>query len=210
VSVGAEHVLMAEGILSLPEEPADDPLGAIVLRLRSGEVEAFAELMALTERRVLSVAWRILGDRHLAEDAAQETYLRVFRSLHRFRLGEPFEAWLIRIAVHVCYDLARKRGPLPVPVESLETLAGDVTPMAAEESVLVHQRRALVRQALTSLPQAERAALVLRDLEGLTTEETARILGVRPVTIRTQVSSARAKVRAFCARLLKPRQGGRP
>jgi RNA polymerase sigma-70 factor (ECF subfamily) len=210
VSVGAEHVLMAEGILSLPEEPADDPLDAIVLRLRSGEVEAFAELMALTERRVLSVAWRILGDRHLAEDAAQETYLHVFRSLHRFRLGEPFEAWLIRIAVHVCYDLGRKRGPLPLPMDTLETLEGNAAPMVAEEAVLLNQRRALVRQALTSLPQAERAALVLRDLEGLTTEETARILGVRPVTIRTQVSSARAKVQAFCARLLQSRQGGRP
>jgi RNA polymerase sigma-70 factor (ECF subfamily) len=201
---------MAEGILSLPEDPADDPLGAIVLRLRSGEVEAFTELMALTEQRVLSVAWRILGDRYLAEDAAQETYLRVFRSLHRFRLGEPFEAWLIRIAVHVCYDLGRKRGPLPLPMDILETLEGHAAPMLAEEAVLLQQRRALIRQALTSLPQAERAALVLRDLEGLTTEETARILGVRPVTIRTQVSSARAKVQAFCARLLQPSQGGRP
>lgn len=210
MSVGAEHVLMAEGILSLPEEPADDPLGAIVLRLRSGEVEVFAELMARTERRVLSVAWRILGDRHLAEDAAQETYLRVFRSLHRYRLGEPFEAWLIRIAVHVCYDLGRKRGPLPLPMDTLEALEGNAAPMLAEEAVLLHQRRALVRQALTSLPQAERAALVLRDLEGLSTEETARILGVRPVTIRTQAASARAKVQAFCARLLQPRQGGRP
>ncbi|HEX7552827.1 MAG TPA: sigma-70 family RNA polymerase sigma factor [Geothrix sp.] len=201
---------MAEGIFSLPEEPAEDPLDAIVLRLRSGEVEAFAELVALTERRVLSVAWRILGDRHLAEDAAQETYLRVFRSLHRFRLGEPFEAWLIRIAVHVCYDLGRKRGPLLLPMDTLETLVGNAAPMVAEEAVLLHQRRALVRQALTSLPQAERAALVLRDLEGLSTEETARILGVRPVTIRTQVSSARAKVRAFCNRLMKPTHGGRP
>lgn len=210
MSIGAEHVLMAEGILPLPEEPAVDPLGAIVLRLRSGEVEAFAELMALTERRVLSVAWRILGDRHLAEDAAQETYLRVYRSLHRFRLGEPFEGWLIRIAVHVCYDLGRKRGPLPLPMEALESQEGNAAPMGAEETVLLQQRRALVRQALTNLPPAERAALVLRDLEGLSTEATARILGVRPVTIRTQVASARAKVQVICARLMKPNQGGRP
>jgi RNA polymerase sigma-70 factor (ECF subfamily) len=210
VSVGAEHVLMAEGILSLPEEPADDPLGALVHRIRSGEVAAFEELMALTERRVLSTAWRILGDRHLAEDAAQETYLRVFRSLHRFRLGEPFEAWLIRIAVHVCYDLGRKRGPLPVPMETLDSLESDAAPLDAEETVLLQQRRALVRQALASLPQAERTALVLRDLEGLGTEEAARVLGVRPVTIRSQVASARAKVQAICARLIKPLPGGRP
>ena len=210
MSVGAEHVLMAEGILSLPEEPAGDPLGAIVFRLRSGEVEVFAELMTLTERRVLSVAWRILGDRHLAEDAAQETYLRVFRSLHSFRLGESFEAWLIRIAVHVCYDLARKRGPLPEPLETLENLEGDAAPMGAEEAVLLRQRRALVGRALMSLPEAERVALVLRDLEGFATNEVAHLLGVRPVTIRSQVASARSKVQAFCARLIKPTPGGRP
>jgi RNA polymerase sigma-70 factor (ECF subfamily) len=117
---------------------------------------------------------------------------------------------MVRIAVNVCYDLARKRGPLPAPAEALETLEGDAAPMSAEEAVLLHQRRSLMRQAVAALPPAERAALVLRDLEGLSTEEAARILGVRPVTIRSQAASARAKVQAFCARLLKPAHGGRP
>jgi RNA polymerase sigma-70 factor (ECF subfamily) len=82
--------------------------------------------------------------------------------------------------------------------------------MDAEASVLFQQRRALGRQALASLPLGERAALVLRDLEGFSTEEAARLLGVRPVTIRSQAASARAKVQAFCARLIKPTHGGRP
>ena len=207
---GSEAALMEEGLSSLPTVPADDPLEQLVRRIRAGETDAFELLLRRTEARILALAWRILGDRHLAEDAAQETYLRVFRSLHRFRVGEPFEAWLIRIAVHVCYDLGRKRGPQPLPMDTLETLEGNAAPMMAEEAVLLQQRRALVRQALTRLPQAERAALVLRDLEGLSTEETARILGVRPVTIRTQVASARAKVRAFCSRLMQPTHGGRP
>nr|WP_306672457.1 sigma-70 family RNA polymerase sigma factor [Geothrix fuzhouensis] len=201
---------MEEGLSPLPEAPAADPLEHLVRRIRSGEVEAFEDLMARTEGRILALAWRMLGDRHLAEDAAQETYLRVFRSLNSFRLGERFEAWLIRIAVNVCCDLARKRGPAPAPVESLETLEGDAVPMGAEEAVLFHQRRTLVRQAVAALPPAERAALVLRDLEGLSTEEAARILGVRPVTVRSQAASARAKVQAFCARRMKPTPGGRP
>jgi RNA polymerase sigma-70 factor (ECF subfamily) len=201
---------MEEGISYLPEAPAEDPLEPLIRRLRAGEVGAFEGLMARTEARVLALAWRILGDRHLAEDAAQETYLRVFRSLNTFRLGDPFEAWMVRIAVNVCHDLARKRGPLPVPVESLEFLEGDAAPMGAEEAVLLQQRRALVQRALRSLPQAERSALVLRDLEGFSTEEVAHMLGVRPVTIRSQVSSARAKVQAFCSRLLQSPHGGRP
>lgn len=207
---GTEAALMDEGLASLPEASADDPLEPLICRIRAGDVEAFGDLLARTEGRILALAWRILGDRHLAEDAAQETYLRVFRSLNSFRLGERFEAWMVRIAVNVCYDLAWKRGPLPAPAEVLDGLEGDAAPMAAEEAVLLHQRRALVRQALATLPLAERTALVLRDLEGHSTEEVARILGVRPVTIRSQVASARAKVQAFCARLLKPTDGGRP
>jgi RNA polymerase sigma-70 factor (ECF subfamily) len=201
---------MEEGILSLPEAPVADPLGAIVSRIRSGEVDAFAELMALTEQRVLGLAWRILGDRDLARDAAQETYLRVFRSLESFRLGERFEAWLIRIAVHVCYDLARKRGPRMLPQEALEVTSLIQETAGAEEAVLQQQRRTLVRQALALLPQGERTALVLRDLEGLSTEEVARILKVKPVTIRSQVASARAKIQVHCERHLNQTTGGQP
>jgi RNA polymerase sigma-70 factor (ECF subfamily) len=201
---------MDEGISSLPEAQANDPLELLIRRIRAGEMKAFESLMARTEARVLALAWRILGDRHLAEDVAQETYLRVFRSLNSFRLGEPFEAWMVRIAVNVCYDLARKRGPLPVSVEVLEILEGDTAALSADEAVLIQQRRAMVQRALRSLPQAERAALVLRDLEGFSTEEVARILSVRPATIRSQVSSARAKIQTFCSRLLQSPHGGRP
>lgn len=207
---GTEAVLMDEGLSSLSQATADGPLEQLVRRIRAGEVEAFEELMVRTEARILALAWRILEDRHLAEDAAQETYLRIFRSMNSFRLGEPFEAWMVRIAVNVCYDLARKRGPRSLPVETLETLEGDAAPMGAEEVVLLGQRRALVRQALANLPHGERAALVLRDLEGFSTDEVARMLGVRPVTIRSQAAAARAKVQAFCARLIEPAHGGRP
>jgi len=207
---GSKSALMEEGLSSLPTVPADDPLEQLVRRIRAGEIDTFEHLMRRTEARILALAWRILGDRHLDEDAAQETYLRVFRSLHAFRLGESFEAWMLRIAVNVCYDLARKRGPRSLPAETLDVLEGDAASMGVEETVLLHQRRALVQRALSSLPQAERAALVLRDLEGLSTEETARILGVRPVTIRSQVASARAKIRVFCSRLLNTPPGGRP
>jgi len=209
VLLGSEAALMDEGPASLPEAPAQDALAPLIQRVLGGELDAFEDLMARTEARVLALAWRMLGDRHLAEDAAQETYLRVFRSLHTFRLGERFEAWLVRIAVNVCRDLARKRGPLPVPLDAMDTLPADAAHLGAEETALFHQRRALVQQALASLPQAERAALVLRDLEGLSTDEAARILGVRPVTIRSQAASARAKVQAFCARLIHS-HGDRP
>lgn len=207
---GVEGLLMEADILPLLEAPSRDSLEVVVHRIRAGEWDAFEDLVALTQQRILGVAWRILGDRDLARDAAQETYLRVFKSLASFRLGERFEAWMIRIAVHVCYDLARRRGPRPVAAQILETLEDPAAPLHAEEAVLLDQRRALISHALQTLPEGERTALILRDLEGLPTEEVARILGVRSVTIRSQVASARSKVQTYCHRLLTRTHGGRP
>lgn len=207
MSNGFEAVLMEE---ELPLRPAaEDPLGALAVRVLDGDTEAFGALLTRTQPRLLGLAWRILGDRDLAQDAAQETYLRIFRSLGSYRPGEPFEAWMVRITVNVCYDLVRKRGPLPLPPEVLEGLGADPSTHETEEAVLLRQRRDLLHRALAGLPQAERAALVLRDLEGFSTEETARILGVRPVTVRSQAASARVKLAAACARLMNPK-GGRP
>ena len=196
---------MEEGIAAL--SGAQDPLEAIVLRLQGGDGGAFEELMALTDLRILGVAWRILGDRDLAKDAAQEVYLRIHRSIQGYRPGESFRAWMHRITVHVCFDLARKRGPFMDDVHALDPAhAGD----HAEEALLLDQRRALLRRALGSLSEGERAALVLRDIEGLSTEETAAALKVKPATVRGQISTARAKVQAFCARATRTVPGGRP
>lgn len=207
--LAAGVMVMDQGVASLPAAPEVDPLEAWVRRVLEGERAAFEPLVARTEARLLALAWRLLGDRHLAQDAVQEAYLRAFRSLHTFRLGASVEAWLTRITVHACFDLARKRSPRPVAVDTLDDLGLLAAPPEAEASVLLQQRRALIQQALATLPQAERAALVLRDLEGHSSEQAARILGVRPVTVRSQAASARAKVQAFCTRLLHP-HGGRP
>ena len=203
--------LMGVGLFS-PSEAADllrSPTDLLVEQVRSGDLQAFEALMQLTEKRVLSVAWRVLGDREQAKDAAQETFLRVFRSLDRFRLGESFQAWVCQITVNVCRDLARKRGPVPVDVADLDDLRHPGAHSEAEDALLISQRRSLVRGALGSLPQSERTALILRDIEGFSTEEVAKVLGVRPVTIRTQVASARAKIRAYCDQMLHRTSGGR-
>ena len=201
---------MEEGTVVPSGVSGRDPLAAVVLRVRGGEPGAFEELMALTDLKVLGVAWRLLGDRDLAKDAAQEVYLRIHRSLRSYRVSESFRAWMHRITVNVCFDLMRKRGPRMVSFEDLDCL-DHAHPGAeqAEEALLQDQRRTLVRRALQSLSAAERAALVLRDIEGLSTEETAKALGVRPATVRSQISNARAKVQAFCARWTSPIPGGR-
>ncbi|MFL6229970.1 MAG: RNA polymerase sigma factor [Pyrinomonadaceae bacterium] len=213
------HIFMT-GARELPPHERDmeahaDHLSLLVERARAGDSLAFERLMIETERRVVATAWRLLGNREDARDAAQEVYLRLFKYLARFRAGEDFQAWLYRITVNVCRDLARKRraaggeqlddadleGDERTAFENLRRADED-----AEASTLRAQQLALVRRALQTLPEKERAAIVLRDLEGLTTEEVATALGSRAVTVRSQVSSARAKIRDYCERLT--RRGG--
>src|SRR5437016_13877281 len=188
------------------EQPADY-FSALVGRARAGDSLAFEQIMLATEQRVVSIAWRMLGNRDDARDAAQEVYLRVFKYLGRFRAGEDFRGWLYRITINVCHDFVRKRRVSGVTqfeeIEFGQERAALETGGEDPETLALHaQQLALVRRALQSLPMKERAALVLRDLEGFSTEEVARALGSRPVTVRTQVRSARAKAKTYCDKLL--------
>jgi RNA polymerase sigma-70 factor (ECF subfamily) len=195
---------------SVREEGQADYFAILVTRACAGDALAFERILLATEQRVVSIAWRMLGNRDDARDATQEVYLRVFKYLRRFRAGEDFRGWLYRITINVCHDFARKsRVDQVTQFEEvdfdherlvLETGGGD------PETLALHaQQLALVRRAVELLPVKERAALVLRDLEGFSTEEVARVLGSRPVTVRSQISSARAKVKTYCDKLLRQR-----
>lgn len=193
---------------------AADPLAPLVARARAGDAAAFDDLMRATERKVVATAWRLLGEREDVRDAAQEVYLRAFKYLARFREGADFGAWLYQITVNVCRDSAARRRRAAHAAgasdEELERAAVDFENRTdagdAESEALRAQQREILRRGLDALPERERAAIVLRDLEGLSTEEVARILNTRPVTVRSQVSSARAKLKVYCERL--QRKGG--
>jgi RNA polymerase sigma-70 factor, ECF subfamily len=201
------HAALMPSDVAFDERPADPEttFAQLAARARAGDAEAFDRLMILTQRKVVATAWRMLGNREDARDAAQETFLRAFKYLDRYDQRQDFQGWLHQITVNVCRDAVRKRGGSMAPhdaereLEALESVAaGDDT----EAAVLRAQERAIVARALASLPEKERAALVLRDLENLSTEEVARRLGSRPVTIRSQICSARMKVRKYCERIL--------
>ena len=181
------------------------PLGALVERAREGDGRAFDRLMMETQERVVGLAWRLLGTREDARDAAQEVYLRVFRHLGRFRAGHDFHGWLYQITVNVCRDAARRRLRMRVVDQPAIPEVGE--PARAEEDLLGAERWNRVLEALAALPSRERAALVLRDLEGLTSEQVARVLGSRAATVRGQIASARMKIRRFCVDLVG-REGG--
>jgi RNA polymerase sigma-70 factor (ECF subfamily) len=201
--------LLRQSDLTSSEGCSPLPLAAIVDRACAGDVEAFETLIALHQRKVLSITWRVLGNLEDALDATQECFLRAWRYRRTFQRNRDFAAWLYRIAVHVCCDMQRRpRGLRLVSFEAdrgaFETL---LSPQDLENDAIQSQAHELVRQALGSLPPRERAALVLRDFEGLATEEVAAILRSRPSTVRSQISSARAKMKRFYLRLIRSPKG---
>ena len=183
----------------------------VIEQAKAGDSYAFEQLITSYQHKVVATAWRILGNQEDARDAAQEVFLRVYRYLKKFRSGEDFSAWLYRITINVCRDAHRRRGPLDrfASLESERELGN--LPEAAgtddvEAAAILSQEQAIIASALDTLSPKEREAIVLRDLEGLSTEEVAQILGSSATTVRSQISSGRAKIKQYRDRMLNRRR----
>jgi RNA polymerase sigma-70 factor (ECF subfamily) len=205
----ADIALMTDR-LELPDSSAKvavSTLGPVIARAKAGDVAAFEQIIEFYQRKVLATAWRMLGDQEDARDAAQEVFLRVYKYLAGFRLDQDFGAWLYRIIINVCRDQVRKRCHHEqfTSIEMEQELGNFEALTSGEdvEAAAIHsQQRAMVIQALATLSKKERAAIVLRDLEGLSTEEVARVLGSSQATVRSQISTARAKIKQYRDRVL--------
>ena len=185
-----------------------EPLRVLLQRAKAGDLAAFEQLVVLHERRVFQTALRLLRNVEDAQDAAQEVFLRLHKHLHSLEEERGFASWLYRVVVNVCHDLNRRRGKhLAAPLEESTTpAAGAASASAAKdpfEVVSEQQQRQWIAESLATLSEKERAALVLRDLEGLPTAEVARILGSSETTVRSQISTARLKIRKFRDRRLR-------
>ena len=149
--------------------------------------ETFEQIVSAQQDRVLAVCRRVLGDTGEAEEAAQDTFMKLHRHWERIE-GDP-GPWLYRTAVNTCLD----RNRVPRRSEALVEMA-DLRPGPAELAE-VRQRWQRVKVALSQLPEQERAAITLRDIEGLTTPEVAALLGTTEGTVRSQIAAARMKLR---------------
>jgi RNA polymerase sigma-70 factor (ECF subfamily) len=150
--------------------------------------------MAAHERMVIGAAYRLLGRIEDAQDAAQEVFLRLLKNLDRIE-GDP-KPWLYRVTVNICNDRYRRRVITTGPDE--QVLRGIADPAPNTEHVLaMDDRKRLLMEGLQTLSRRERAAVVLRDIEGLSTREVAGILGIEDVTVRSQISVARVKLAKY-------------
>ncbi len=175
--------------------------GADMIRAaKSGDLAAFDAVVRQYERLVLATALRLLGNLPDAQDVSQEVFLKLYRNLGKLQEERNLSGWLYRVTVNACHDL-RRRKPASVPIEDAAELASlDADP---QRSTTDAERGRALALSLRMLPEKERAALVLRDLEGLTTCEVARVLGSSEATVRSQISKARVKVKDFMERYFR-------
>jgi len=168
----------------------------IVAQALAGSQSAFEQIVRRYQRPVISLISRMTGDRALAEDLAQETFVKAFRSLAAFDTTRRLSSWLFRIAHNTAIDAMRRARPPQVPIETVPLAADgpDEPPDPVERQELGHALEA----ALDALRPDQRAAIVLRYENGLSFDEIGTILGVPEVTARSHVHRARKEL----ARLL--------
>jgi RNA polymerase sigma-70 factor (ECF subfamily) len=170
------------------------PAVALMSDSRPALADSFEEVVRRRETEVLRTAYRIVGNWADAEDIAQEVFLRLHRHGINFANEMALRSWLYRVAVNLCLDRARATRSFE---ELPELKAEDAS---AETNLIREQRKRMMMAALGTLPPRERAALVLREIEELSTAEVAAILGSREVTVRTQVAKALDKLRSILNR----------
>jgi len=173
------------------------------MRLQAGDQAAYARLVEQHASRIYRLALRMMGNEADAEDVLQETFLSAFKSIDRFEARSSLSTWLYRIASNAALMRLRRVEPDQVSVdEPMERDDGDVVPRQLfdfcclpEEVLLEDEARAEMERAVEELPPVLRSVFVLRDIEGLSTEETANALDLSISAVKSRLMRARLKLR---------------
>ena len=163
----------------------------LVVGAQKGDQQAFERLTAANHPRLFRVAYGILRDRHLAEDATQQAFLDIWRTIRRLRDPAKFEAWSYRLLVRTCYAEVKRR-PEPVPAGWVPTID---EPLAKDDFGSVIDQDQLDR-GFRRLSAEHRTVIVLRCLLDMPIEQVAEALGVAPGTVGSRLSRALASLRA--------------
>jgi len=171
----------------------------LLRRARKGDTEAFEQLMTPLEGLIWRVCWHYTGNREEASDCGQDTMLRIWRGLDSYRGDCAFESWVYRIAANCCMDsLRRKKRDQSVSIEPLREQGfdpADPSPGTDEKAERADALRQM-REEIALLPEEQREALMMTQLDGLSYEEAAQRLGVEEGTVKSRVNRAKQKLRS--------------
>ena len=172
----------------------------VVQAFLDGDSRAFSELVGRYDKRLLNFIYRTVGDRERAQDLVQETFVRVYRHLHRFDQTKKFSTWIYTIASNLAKNELRNRSrnPLVLFQTIKKNWEADHRPLEWEDTKLrpddlfrKRHLKELVERAVAELPEHHRIVFVLRELEGKTYEEIAEITGCNLGTVKSRLNRAR-------------------
>jgi RNA polymerase sigma-70 factor (ECF subfamily) len=163
----------------------------LITQAQRGDRRAFGELVRCHRKGVINVVYRMCGDSNLAEDAAQEAFIRAWKHLPNYRPRSPFRNWVYRIATNAALD-ALRRERATVDADDLPLASSEAGPEASLEA---EEKSTRVKQAVLALPEASRAAVILREYEGLSYKEIADTLGIPIGTVMSRLNYARKRLR---------------
>ena len=174
----------------------------VVRRVRAGETELFEVVMRRYNQRLYRAVRSILRDEAESEDVLQQTYVSAYTHLDRFEGRSSLSTWLVRIARNAALDRVRRRGRLvAVPEPTREDAAAPVAGLAGgpsadpESQASARELARLLTAALDALPETSRSVFVLREIEGLSTAETADCLEIQEGAVKTRLHRARSLLR---------------
>jgi RNA polymerase sigma-70 factor (ECF subfamily) len=173
-------------------------------RCRRGEPEAFEELVERTHRQVYTLAYRLVGDRHEAEDVAQEAYLRAYRALPGFRGDSSFDTWLYRITANAAVTHLKRRGRFGDLAEDPDAMVDVPEAVPAADPV----DRDEIQRALAVLPVAGRAVLLMKDAYGFSIQEIADELGVSEGAVKVRLHRTRKRLKELVCGSEEPHRAG--
>jgi RNA polymerase sigma-70 factor (ECF subfamily) len=181
---------------------------ALVEKVRGGDVSAYDALVRKYERQVFRIAQHITGNREDAEDVMQDAFLKAYQKIDQFQGNSKFSTWLVRIAVNESLMRLRKRrtGKMVSIDEDIATEEGSVPRDLADWSPNPEQNynqaelAEILRKTIQGLPEGFRIVFVLRDVEGLSTEETAETLGLSVPAVKSRLLRGRLQLRERLSR----------
>ncbi|MDH7568611.1 MAG: sigma-70 family RNA polymerase sigma factor [Armatimonadota bacterium] len=182
---------------------------ALIARVRDGDRSAFEVLVSRYQDRVYTIVHGLVRDPDDAMDLVQETFLKAYQGLHTFRGKSSFYTWLYRIAVNNCKDFVRKRSARPsvsLEDEQLQDLGFEPPADPKQnpaEAAQTREMRRMVREAVETLPEKLRMAIILHDIQGLPQQDVAAILKCPLGTVKSHVFRGRARLRKLLGRYVE-------
>lgn len=197
------------------DEAVSDEL-ALVQQAKDGDLEAFSELVRRYDRNIFRIAQHITHNEEDAQDVVQDAFLKAYQNLEQFQGNSKFYTWLVRIAVNeALMKLRKRRNDRTVSIdEDVETDEGTMPREVADWSPNPEQLYGtselgdILKKTIQGLPPGFRTVFALRDIEGLSTEETAEMLGLSVPAVKSRLLRARLQLRERLAKYFKSKKDG--